>query len=337
MSAQREAPVRRLAAPDIAARKGGEPLVCLTAYTAPVAAILDDHCDLLLVGDSPGHGAARPAQHRRRDAGDDDPARPGGDARLSAGHGGGRHAVRLLRGRARATAYANAVRVMKETGAQAVKVESGPTVPDTIRYLTQRGIPVMGHVGLQTAGRAHRGRLQGEAAATPQEWARVLVEEADADAEAAGAFSLVIEGVAEPLARAITERADACPPSASAHRRAATDKFSSPTTCLVSSTGRRSSCVAMAACAPAHRRGRASSYAADVRARSFPAAAETYFSQARPRPDAATRPELLKRLFARRFKRRVAGAGDAVYRLPVLSGAPASRAPPSPAGASRFP
>src|SRR5271168_527907 len=123
MSAQRE--IRRIAAPDITARKGKTPIVCLTAYTTPVAEILDDHCDLLLVGDSVGmvlHGL---------------PNTVGVTMEMMIMHGRA-----VMRGSSKALvvvdmpfgsyegsheeAYANAVRIMKETGAGAVKVESGP-------------------------------------------------------------------------------------------------------------------------------------------------------------------------------------------------------------------
>src|SRR3569832_2378371 len=146
MSSQRQASVRRVSAPEITARKGGEPVVCLTAYTAPMAEMLDAHCDLLLVGDSVGmvlHGL---------------PNTVGVTLEMMILHG-----QAVMRGSRRAmvvvdmpfgsyegapeVAYANASRNIKETGAQGVKVESGPTVPATIDYLVKRGIPVMGHVG----------------------------------------------------------------------------------------------------------------------------------------------------------------------------------------------
>src|SRR5579875_2593200 len=148
MSAHIQDPTRRLAAPDIAARKGQVPVVCLTAYTAPMAAIFDEACDLLLVGDSVGmvlHGMPNTIGVTL-------------DMMIL-------HAQAVMRGSKRALvavdlpfgsyegspeqAYAAAVRVLKETGAGAVKVESGPEVADTIRYLTRRGVPVIGHVGLR--------------------------------------------------------------------------------------------------------------------------------------------------------------------------------------------
>ncbi len=201
MSAQRQEIVRRIAAPDIAARKGGVPVVCLTAYTAPMAEILDEHCDLLLVGDSLGmvvHGL---------------PNTVGVTLEMMILHG---QAVMRTSKRAMVVvdmpfgsyegspevAYANAARVMKETGAQAIKVESGPTVVETIEYLVKRGIPVMGHVGLRPQAIHVDGGFKAKGKGG-DERARIL-EEAKATAEA-GAFALVVEGVAEGLAREITE------------------------------------------------------------------------------------------------------------------------------------
>lgn len=201
MSAQRQETVRRVSAPDIAARKGGVPIVCLTAYTAPVAEILDEHCDLLLVGDSVGmvvHGL---------------PNTVGVTLEMMIMHG---QAVMRTSRRAMVVvdlpfgsyeaspeiAYANAARVMKETGAQAVKVESGPTVVATIDYLVKRGIPVMGHVGLRPQAVLVDGGFKAKGKGA-DERAQILAE-AKATAEA-GAFALVVEGVAEGLAREITE------------------------------------------------------------------------------------------------------------------------------------
>lgn len=201
MSAQRQDTVRRLAAPDITARKGGVPIVCLTAYTAPMAELLDDHCDLLLVGDSVGmvvHGL---------------PNTVGVTMEMMILHG---QAVMRTSKKAMVVvdmpfgsyegapeiAYQNAVRIMKETGASAVKVESGSTVVETIEYLVKRGVPVMGHVGLRPQAVLVDGGFKAKGRAG-EERARIL-EEAKATA-AAGAFAVVVEGVAEGLAREITE------------------------------------------------------------------------------------------------------------------------------------
>ncbi len=200
MSAQRQDAVRRITVPEITQRKGGAPLVCLTAYTAPVAAILDNVCDLMLVGDSVGmvlHGL---------------PNTVGVTLEMMILHG---QAVMRASKKAlvvvdmpfgsyegpKEEAYANAVRILKETGCQAVKVEAGPTVPETIRYLVDRGIPVVGHVGLRPqavnleGGFKAKGRFEDEAAR--------VVAEAEATADA-GAFAIVVEGVAERVAREIT-------------------------------------------------------------------------------------------------------------------------------------
>jgi len=201
MSSHRQDRVRRLAAPHITSRKGKTPIVCLTAYTTPMAEILDEHCDLLLVGDSVGmviHGL---------------PNTVGVTMEMMILHGqavmrGSRSAMVVVdmpfgsyEG-APETAHANAVRLLKETGAQAVKVEAGPTVAETIGYLVQRGIPVMGHVGLRPQAVHLEGgfRAKGREA---EERRRVL-DEARATAEA-GAFAVVVEGVAEGLAREITD------------------------------------------------------------------------------------------------------------------------------------
>ena len=174
MSSQVQQTVRRIAAPDIRARKGGEPIVCLTAYDAPTAALLDDHCDLLLVGDSVGmvvHGL---------------PNTVGVTMEMMILHGqavmrGARRAMVVVdmpfgsyEG-GREIAYENCARMMKETGAQAVKLESGPTVPETIAYLVQRGIPVMGHVGLRPQAVLTDGAFKAKGR-TEEERQRVIAE-----------------------------------------------------------------------------------------------------------------------------------------------------------------
>ncbi|MCR6660920.1 MAG: 3-methyl-2-oxobutanoate hydroxymethyltransferase [Asticcacaulis sp.] len=192
---------KRLTAPEIQARKGKTPLVVLTAYTTPMARIMDPHCDILLVGDSLGmviHGL---------------PNTIGVTMDMMILHG-----QAVMRGAEMAfvvvdmpfgsyeagveQAFENAVRLLKETGAQAVKLESGPTVATTIRYLTERGIPVMGHVGLRPqavnvdGGFKAKGRTEAER--------QKVIKEAQ-DSEAAGAFSIVVEGVAADLAAEITQ------------------------------------------------------------------------------------------------------------------------------------
>ncbi len=201
MSAYRTETGRRLAAPDITARKGQVPLVCLTAYTAPMAELLDPHCDVLLVGDSVGmvvHGL---------------PNTVGVTLEMMILHGqavmrGSRAAMVVIdmpfgsyEG-APEVAYANATRIMKETGAQAVKVEAGPAVANNIEYLAARGIPVMGHVGLRPQAVLVDGGFKAKCRGLDER----LQIMADAQAtETAGAFAVVVEGVAEGLAREITQ------------------------------------------------------------------------------------------------------------------------------------
>ena len=273
MSAHREETVRRLAAPDIAARKGGVPVVCLTAYTAPVAAALDEACDLLLVGDSVGmvvHGL---------------PNTVGVTLDMMILHG-----QAVMRGSKRAMvvidmpfgsyegsqeeAYANAVRIMKETGAQAVKVESGPTVPDTIRYLTQRGVPVMGHVGLRPQAVLVDGgfKAKGKDAAERER----ILEEARATADA-GAFAVVVEGVAEALARDITAAIDA--PTIGIGASAGCDGQILVTDDMLGLFDWTPKFVRRYADLKTEITRAAADYARDVKDRSFPGDAETYYAK----------------------------------------------------------
>ena len=200
------APMRRLTVPAIQRRKGGEPIVMLTAYTARMAQLLDAHCDMLLVGDSLGqviYGL---------------PSTLSVTLDMMIAHGaavvrGSYHAAVIVdmpfgsyEGSPQ-QAFDNAARLLKETGAAAVKVEGGKVLAPTIEFLTQRGIPVMGHVGLTPqavnilGGYGVRGKSEEEA--------RSIVEDAVAVAQA-GAFSIVIEGVLESIAIEITGKVD-CP------------------------------------------------------------------------------------------------------------------------------
>lgn len=273
MSAQKQEVVRRMAAPDIRARKGGEPLVCLTAYDAPTAAILDPHCDLLLVGDSVGmvvHGL---------------PNTVGVTLEMMILHG-----QAVMRGSKRAmvvidmpfgsyeggkeVAYDNCARVMKETGAQGVKLESGPTVPETIAYLVQRGIPVMGHVGLRPQAVLTDGAFKAKGR-TEEERLRVLAEaEATADA---GAFAVVVEGVAEGLAREVTEAIDK--PTVGIGASAACDGQILVVSDMLGMFEWTPKFVRRYADLRGEIDRAVAGYAADVRARRFPAEVETYFSK----------------------------------------------------------
>ncbi len=273
MSSQKQEAVKRIAAPDIRARKGGEPIVCLTAYDAPTAALLDDHCDLLLVGDSVGmvvHGM---------------PNTVGVTLEMMIMHG-----QAVMRGSRRAMvvidmpfgsyeggkeqAYLNCARVMKETGAQGVKVESGPTVAETIAYLVQRGIPVMGHVGLRPQAVLTDGAFKAKGK-TDEERLRVM-SEAEATADA-GAFAVVVEGVAEGLARDITLAIDK--PTIGIGASSACDGQILVTPDMLGLFDWTPKFVRRYADLRGDIDRAVASYAADVKARRFPAEVETYFSK----------------------------------------------------------
>ncbi|CAO3447237.1 3-methyl-2-oxobutanoate hydroxymethyltransferase (EC 2.1.2.11) [Azospirillum argentinense] len=199
MSASKDTP--RVSVPALRARKGGDPIVCLTAYTTPVARLLDPHVDLLLVGDSLGMVIY----------GFDSTLPVTLDMMIAHGAAvvrGSRHAcvvVDLPFGSYQESpqvAFRNAARVMAESGAQAVKVEGGLEMAETVAYLTTRGVPVMGHVGLLPQSVNALGGYK--AVGRDPEAAERIRADARAIAEA-GAFSLVIEGTMESLARQITE------------------------------------------------------------------------------------------------------------------------------------
>ena len=193
--------IRRLTAPDIRARKGGEPIVMLTAYHAHTASIADKHCDVVLVGDSLGmvmHGLETTVPVTL-------------DMMILQGHAVMRGSKRALvvvdmpfgsYEASKEQAFMSAARILKETGCGAIKLEGGKRMADTIRFLVERGVPVMAHVGLtpQSINTIGSFRAQGRDEA---DWGPI---EQDTIAVAqAGAFSVVIEAVAEPLARRLTE------------------------------------------------------------------------------------------------------------------------------------
>jgi 3-methyl-2-oxobutanoate hydroxymethyltransferase len=199
MSVQTE--IRRLTAPDIRARKGAEPIVMLTAYHAHTAALADRHCDVILVGDSLGmvmHGMESTLPVTL-------------EMMILQGHAVMRGSKRALvvidmpfgsYEASREQAFMSAARILKETGCGAVKLEGGRRMAETIAFLTERGVPVMAHVGLtpQAINALGSFRAQGRDEA---EWG-AFEDDALAVAQA-GAFSVVLEAVAEPLARKLTE------------------------------------------------------------------------------------------------------------------------------------
>ncbi|WBO23370.1 3-methyl-2-oxobutanoate hydroxymethyltransferase [Sphingomonas abietis] len=195
------APMKRLTVPAIAGRKGGEPIVMLTAYTARMAQLLDPHCDMLLVGDSLGqviYGLPSTLQVTL-------------DMMIAHGAAvvrGSYHSVVIIDmpfgsyEKSPEQAFESAARIMAETGAAGVKLEGGEAMAATVAFLTHRGIPVVGHVGLTPqavnvlGGYGARGRSDEEQAQ--------IIDDARAIADA-GAFALVVEGVVETLARAVTD------------------------------------------------------------------------------------------------------------------------------------
>ena len=269
------APVKRLTVPAIRGRKTGaqpvaEPIVMLTAYTARMAQILDPHCDMLLVGDSLGqviYGL---------------PSTIPVSLEMMCAHGaavvrGSWHSVVAIDmpfgsyEASPAQAFESAARILKETGAAAVKLEGGEAMAETVAFLSARGIPVIGHVGLTPqavnalGGYAARGRSEAEA--------EKIVRDARAISDA-GAFALVIEGVVEPIAARIT-REIACPTigiGASAQcdgQVLVIDDMLGMferTARFVKRYDELSGRIAAAA----------EAYAGEVRARSFPTEAETY-------------------------------------------------------------
>jgi 3-methyl-2-oxobutanoate hydroxymethyltransferase len=193
--------VKRKTAPDILARKNGEPIVMLTSYHAHTAALVDRYCDVILVGDSLGnvmHGFETTVPVTL-------------EMMILQGHAvmrGSQHALVVVDmpfgsyEASKEQAFHSAVRILKETHCGAVKLEGGERMAETVAFLSQRGIPVMGHIGLtpQSINTLGSFRAQGREEGS---WQPI---ENDARAIAqAGAFSVVIEAVAEPLARKITE------------------------------------------------------------------------------------------------------------------------------------
>lgn len=192
---------RPMTVPAIAARKGGEPIVCLTAYTTPMARCLDAHVDLLLVGDSLGmviYGMENTL---------------GVTVEMMINHG--RAVVRgcefaciivdLPFGSYQASkfeAYRTAARVIAETGCDGVKLEGGVEMAETVAFLTARGIPVLGHVGLRPQSVKSMGGFKVQGKSAPD--ADQVLRDGKAIAEA-GAFAMVIEGTVESLARELTD------------------------------------------------------------------------------------------------------------------------------------
>lgn len=262
---------KRRTAASIQALKGERPIVMLTAYTAPIAKLLDPHCDVLLVGDSLGMVIY----------GYDSSVQVTLDMMIN-------HGQAVMRGskdacvivdlpfgsyqESKEQAFRVAARVMKETGASAVKMEGGEEMAESVQFLSQRGIPVCGHVGLMpqlvnaTGGYRSLGRSDAEAEKIRRDIKAI---------DEAGAFSIVMEGMVETLAREIT-----------ANVRAATIGIGATAACdgqvLVSDdmlgifTGFKPRFVKHFANLAPEISAAAEAYAAEVKARTFPAEEHTY-------------------------------------------------------------
>jgi len=262
--------VKRMTVPEIMARKGKQPLVCLTSYHAHTARLIDPYVDLLLVGDSLGmvmygmestlgvtldmmiaHGAA---------------VVRGADKSLIV--------VDLPFGtyeESPAQAFHNAARVLKETGCQAVKLEGGTRMAETVRYLTERGIPVMGHIGLTPQNVNVMGGFKTQGREKDQ-WPAL---EADAIALAeAGAFAIVLEGMAADLADRISGQIAV--PTIGIGASAGCDGQILVTEDMLGLSPTVPKFVKEFATLGAQIAGAAEAYARDVRARNFPEEQHTY-------------------------------------------------------------
>lgn len=263
---------QRFTVPSLASRKGGggDPIVCLTSYHAHTARLIDPYVDVLLVGDSLGmviYGMESTL---------------GVTLEMMIAHG-----AAVVRGSERAlvvvdmpfgtyeespaVAFRNAAKIIRETGCQAVKIEGGQSMAETISYMRQRGIPVMAHVGLtpQSVNVMGGFKTQGR---TREEWAGL---EADAAAVAeAGAFSVVLEGMAAPLADKITSALAI--PTIGIGASSACDGQVLVLEDMLGLSPEVPRFVKEYASLGAQIAGAAEAYARDVRTRSFPAEHHTY-------------------------------------------------------------
>jgi 3-methyl-2-oxobutanoate hydroxymethyltransferase len=263
-------PMKRLTVPRIRQRKGGEPLVMLTAYTVRMAQLMDPHCDMLLVGDSLAqviYGL---------------PHTVAVTMEMMAAHGaavvrGSYHAAVIVDmpfGSYESSpqqAFENAARLLKETGAAGVKMEGGKVIAPTIDFVTSRGIPVMGHVGLTPqavnilGGYGVRGKSEAEA--------KAIVEDAEAVAKA-GAFAMVIEGVMEPIAIEITQKVGC--PTIGIGASAQCDGQVLVTEDMLGLFDRTPKFVKRYGAMQGHVEDAVKQYAEDVRARAFPGPDQLY-------------------------------------------------------------
>lgn len=265
----------RVTAPALRARKSskgeGEAIVCLTAYTARLAELLDPHCDLLLVGDSLGMvlygetstlavGLERMIVHGRAVAGAAETALVVVDMPFG------------LYEESPEQAFRSAARVLSETGAQAVKLEGGAHMADTIRFLVARGVPVMGHVGLTPQAVNALGGFRARGRADEEE--RAMIARDAVVVSDAGAFAIVLEGVADDLAEEITRNTEA--PIIGIGASAACDGQILVSEDMLGLTARTAKFVKRYADMGAVISDAAETYAAEVKARTFPGPEHVY-------------------------------------------------------------
>ncbi len=190
---------KRITIPDLHAMKGPGKIVMLTAYTKPMAQLLDPHCDVLLVGDSLGMVVY----------GMENTLAVSLDTMIA-------HTQAVMRGSTRAAvlldmpfssyqespqqAYRNGARALAESGAQGLKLEGGAELVDTVEFLVARGLPVMPHIGLMPQRVNEMGgfKAQGREEDAVKKWVSIAQR-----FESAGAFSVLMEGTVEPVARAV--------------------------------------------------------------------------------------------------------------------------------------
>ncbi|MGU3537336.1 3-methyl-2-oxobutanoate hydroxymethyltransferase [Methylobacterium sp. A54F] len=264
---------RRLRAVDLAKAKAeGRKIIALTAYHAHTASILDPYCDFILVGDSLGmvmHGMETtiPVTLEMMIL----------------------QAQAVIRGTSRALvvvdmpfgsyeasreqAFLSAARVLKETGAGAIKLEGGARFADTVAFLTQRGVPVMGHIGLtpQSVNTMGGFRVQGREPGSQQ----ALLEDARAISQA-GAFAIVMEGIVEPVARAIALAPEVTAATIGIGATSACDGQILVLEDMLGLSDRAPKFVKRYGSLRAHIEGAVSDYAEEVRSGRFPASDHTY-------------------------------------------------------------
>jgi 3-methyl-2-oxobutanoate hydroxymethyltransferase len=260
----------RITANDIRTRKGGAPIVSLTSYHAHTAALIDPHVDFILVGDTLGmvmHGLETTIPVTL-------------EMMILQGLAvmrGSKHALIVVDmpfgsyEESPAAAFRSAARIMKETGCGAVKLEGGQRMAETIRFLTERGVPVMGHVGLtpQSFNTIGGFKVQGR----DEAGAANVKRDAQAVAEA-GAFAVVLEAIPEPLAREIT--AEVAIPTIGIGASPACDGQILVLEDMLGLSPKVPKFVKQYGQLAAHVTDAVAAYAADVRSRAFPGDANVY-------------------------------------------------------------